>query len=100
MITSNQKNRKALYSAVSKINSPDLAKRFLEDICTPAELDALADRLKVAELLLEEISYREIHHTTGTSTATVTRVARSLHHGQNGYKDLFKRNTKGKEHEK
>ncbi len=93
----NFENRESLYAAVASIDSAEFAKRFLEDICTPAELDALADRLKVAKLLVKEISYREISNTTGTSTATITRVARSLHHGQNGYKDLIQ--TRGTDYE-
>jgi TrpR-related protein YerC/YecD len=85
----NQENRVDLYQAITRIKSEDLAKRFLEDVCSPKELDALADRLKVAKLLNEEISYRDISHQTGTSTATITRVARALNHGTNGYKDII-----------
>jgi TrpR-related protein YerC/YecD len=55
------------------------AERFLEDLCTPAELAALAERWRVCRLLWsEKYSYREIYTLTGVSTATVTRVARCL----------------------
>lgn len=53
--------------------------RLLSDLCTPAELRALAERWHVARLLdAGELSYREIHEATGVSTTTITRVARFL----------------------
>ena len=78
-----------LWHAIVVIDDPKLAKRFFEDICTPAEIEALGDRLEVARLLNKEISYREISDMTGTSTATITRVARSLHHGHQGYNEIL-----------
>ncbi|HHW4679161.1 MAG TPA: YerC/YecD family TrpR-related protein [Xylella sp.] len=58
---------------------------FLRDLCTPAELEALADRWRVVPLLLEGRPYREIHDHTGISVTTIGRVARSLEHGAGGY---------------
>ena len=58
---------------------------FLRDLCTPAELEALADRWKVVPLLQQGVPYREIHELTGVSVTTTGRVARSLEHGHGGY---------------
>ena len=69
------------------------ARAFLEDLCTPAEVHALAERWHVAKLLDQgEMTYREIHDATGVSTTTVVRVARFLRqedHG--GYRRLLDR---------
>lgn len=69
---------------------------FFEDLCTPAELKSMADRWKVAQKLEQGESYRSIHEKTGVSTTTITRVARSMTYGSDGYKLLLqkKRNRK------
>ena len=59
---------------------------FLEDLCTPAELEALVDRWRVVPLLLAGIPYREIHDRTAVSVTTIGRVARSLERGAGGYR--------------
>jgi TrpR-related protein YerC/YecD len=68
---------------------------FLKDLCTPAEIKSLAERLEVANLLMAGfLSYREIHDLTKVSIATITRVARFLlHENNNGYKIVLKRLT-------
>ena len=58
---------------------------FLRDLCTPAELEAMADRWRVVPLLRKGVPYREIHDLTGVSVTTIGRVARSLEHGAGGY---------------
>ena len=58
---------------------------FLDDLCTPAELEAIADRWRVVPLLREGVAYREIHERTGVSVTTTGRVARTLEHGHRGY---------------
>ncbi len=69
----------ALCDAVLTLRSPDEARRFLRDLTTPGELQALAERWRVARLLnAGERSYRDISAETGVSTTTVTRVARFL----------------------
>ena len=69
----------ALCEALLKLRGPDEARRFLRDLTTPGELAALAERWRVARLLDEGgKSYREIAAETGSSTTTVTRVARFL----------------------
>ena len=77
-------NRRALFDAVLSLRGPGECASFFSDLCTPAELDALAGRWKVARLLGQGLPYREISKKTGISTATVTRVARCLTYGQDG----------------
>ena len=69
------------------------ARAFLTDLCTPAEVHALAERWHVAKLLDEGgMTYREIHDATGVSTTTVVRVARFLRQeGNDGYRRLLDR---------
>jgi TrpR-related protein YerC/YecD len=58
---------------------------FLQDLCTPAELEALADRWRVVPYLLRGMPYREIHERTAVSVTTIGRVARFLSQGHGGY---------------
>ena len=68
-----------LSEALCLANTPDEMQRLLVDLCTPAELRALAERWHVARLLDEgELSYRDINQQTGVSTTTIGRVARFL----------------------
>ena len=62
------------------------AEAFFRDLCTLAELEALAHRWEVARLLDEQLPYQEISRRTGASTTTVTRVAHWLRHGEGGYR--------------
>ena len=74
-----------LAAAFAAIDNPVEARAFLGDLCTPAEIHALAERWYVARLLDQgEKTYREIHETTGVSTTTVVRVARFLRQEANG----------------
>lgn len=69
----------ALIQALLTLKGADEVRAFLDDLCTPAEIRAFAERFKVARLLDEgQSSYREIATQTGASTTTVTRVARFL----------------------
>ncbi len=74
-----------LLQTLGSLEGLDERRRFFSDLCTPAELQAMADRWHVAKLLAEGVAYREIYEQTGVSTATVTRVARALTHGDGGY---------------
>ncbi len=76
---------RALYQAVLTLKSADECRAFFRDLCTPAELQALADRWAVVELLKENRPYREIHRLTGVSVTTIGRVARCLVAGNGGY---------------
>jgi TrpR-related protein YerC/YecD len=75
-----------LYQAILTLTSPDECRAFFRDLCTPAELQALADRWAVVELLRTGLPYREIHRRTGVSVTTVGRVARFLLSGNGGYR--------------
>ena len=75
-----------LLEAVLAMRSAGELRALLEDLCTPAELEAIADRWRVVPLLLEGMAYREIHDRTGVSVTTTGRVARCLELGAGGYR--------------
>ncbi|SRR6266545_1839132 len=74
-----------LADALLTLHTRDEAQRFLRDLCTLAELEALAHRWQIVRLLEEKLPYLEIAKRVHTSTATVTRVAQWLRHGAGGY---------------
>lgn len=74
-----------LAAVLAAIGDPDLIARFLVDLCTPAEVEAMVDRWAVVPLLAGGNSYRAIHQETGVSVTTIGRVARCLEHGTGGY---------------
>jgi TrpR-related protein YerC/YecD len=76
---------RSLYQAILTLKSADECRAFFRDLCTPAELQALADRWSVVELLQQDLPYREIHRLTGVSVTTIGRVARYLLAGNGGY---------------
>ncbi len=78
-----------LYSAILKLESIDECDLFFKDLCTPNEINVLAQRLEVAKLLLQEKTYIDIQHLTKASTATISRVNRTISDGAKGYKRLF-----------
>jgi TrpR-related protein YerC/YecD len=80
-----------LASALSRLNTAAQVRAFLEDLCTPAELEAMSDRWKVVPLLAEGVPYREIHDQTLVSVTTIGRVARTLERGAGGYSAALKR---------
>ena len=75
----------SLASALLGLRSPEQMRAFLEDLCTPAELEAMTDRWRVVPLLRDGVPYREIHDRTGVSVTTIGRVARTLERGTGGY---------------
>lgn len=77
--------------AISHIKNEKEASLFFNDLCTPAELEAMADRWEVVPLLRQGIPYRSIHKQTGVSVTTITRVARSLSMGNGGYQLIAER---------
>ncbi len=83
------KNLTELFEILQNFNSTEDCQRFFKDLCTPKELKSLSDRWQVAKLLHQKISYRKISELTGASTATITRVARSLLQGENGYQAVL-----------
>jgi TrpR-related protein YerC/YecD len=84
-----------LYTALAALQSPEECRAFLRDLCTPAEIQAMADRWSVVEHLQRELPYREIHRLTGVSVTTIGRVARFLQSGNGGYEVAAKRTNKG-----
>ncbi len=81
----------ALIGAILHLDDPDEAGRFLRDLCTLGELHALAQRWAVVRLLDEGLHYAEISKRTGASTATITRIASWLNHGEGGYRLMLDR---------
>lgn len=75
-----------LCEALLSLRGEEEVRNFLRDLCTPAELQAMADRWRVVGLLLDGKPYREIHDFTGVSVTTVGRVARFLEFGNGGYR--------------
>ena len=75
-----------LAAAIRSLRTADEVTRFLRDLCTRAELEALVHRWETARLLDQGVSYVEIAERVPTSTATVTRVAQWVKHGTGGYR--------------
>ncbi len=75
-----------LFTAVASLRSVEECRAFLRDLCTPAELQAMADRWAVVECLRRGLPYREIHRVTAVSLTTIGRVARYLAAGHGGYR--------------
>ena len=80
-----------LAAAIRTLRTTDEVTRFLRDLCTRAELEALVHRWQTARLLDEGVSYLEIAERVPTSTATVTRVAQWVRHGAGGYRIALER---------
>lgn len=80
-----------LMEALLALTSKDEAYRFLEDVLTVQELKSITQRLEVAVLLQEKMTYQDIAHQTGASTATISRVNRSLQYGAEGYQLVLDR---------
>ena len=75
----------ALARALSGLEGAEAFSAFLQDLCTPAELEAMTDRWRVVPLLQQGMPYREIHDLTQVSVTTIGRVARTLERGTGGY---------------
>jgi TrpR-related protein YerC/YecD len=80
-----QQHERALCTAILALRGVDECRSFFRDLCTPAELQAMADRWAVVEYLRRGMPYREIHRQTAVSVTTITRVARCLVSGNGGY---------------
>jgi TrpR-related protein YerC/YecD len=78
-----------LRSAAQSLCAADEAHRFLQDLCTPAEIEAMVDRWRVAQLLDQGHTYRDISELTGVSVTTIGRVARYLEFGAGGYRTVL-----------
>ena len=80
-----------LFEAVLTLKSPEECYAFFEDVCTVNELLSLSKRYEVAKMLREKKTYLDIAERTGASSATISRVNRSLNYGNDGYDMVFKR---------
>lgn len=85
-VVAEQDAEERLYSTLATLSTPGEIRDFIRDLCTPAELQAMADRWRVVGLLGEGKPYREIHALTGVSVTTIGRVARCLEYGNGGYR--------------
>ena len=81
----------SLFEAILQLENLEECYRFFEDVCTIKEVQAIAKRLEVAKLLKKNKTYNEIESETGASTATISRINRSLNYGADGYKIIFEK---------
>lgn len=84
-------NSTLLVQSILQLKDEEDVYRFLDDLCTIAEIKAMAQRMHVAKLLYEEATYNVIARETGASTATISRVNRCLNYGAEGYQRVIKR---------
>jgi len=84
-------NTDKLFEAILLLKNVDECYSFFEDLCTISEIKALAQRLEVAKMLKNGITYTEIAEKTGASTATISRVNRCLNYGADGYSMIIER---------
>lgn len=80
-----------LYEAILCLKDKSECYAFFEDICTVKEIETISQRYEVAKMLRENRTYIDIAEATGASTATISRVNRSLNYGCDGYDMVFKR---------
>ena len=84
-----KKKSDGLYRAILKLQSEEEIYNFFQDLCTVAELRSMEQRFEVAAMLRSHKTYLEIAEKTGASTATISRVNRSLNYGNDGYNMIF-----------
>jgi TrpR-related protein YerC/YecD len=80
-----------MYRAILTLNTVEECMDFFDDLCTVTELLAMEQRYQVAEYLSKGMIYNDILEETGASSATISRVNRSLQYGKDGYEMVFKR---------
>jgi len=80
-----------LYEAILKLENSEECQRFFEDVCTVNEIFEMAQRLKVAKMLDTGMPYHQIVSETKASTATISRVSKSLIYGAEGYHLILKK---------
>lgn len=80
-----------LYKAITLLKTEQECRAFMTDLCTVAELQSISQRLAVARMLREKVTYHEIGKATGASAATISRVNRALQYGSEGYQLILDR---------
>lgn len=84
-------NVEKFFEAVLSLKTKEECEIFFDDVCTKSELASISQRLEVAQLLNEKMTFNEIAEKTGASTATISRVNRCLQYGDGGYETVLKR---------
>ena len=87
----------ALFDAILALESRDDVERFVRDLCTLSEIHDMSQRWAVVRLLDEGLHYAQISQRTGASTATITRIAQWLKHGEGGYRAALDRLKRARE---
>ena len=87
----NSSRCEAMYQALLSMQSLEECMRFMDDLCTITELQAMEQRFQVAQCLAHGMNYNEILEQTGASSATISRVNRSLRYGSGGYEIALSR---------
>lgn len=80
-----------LYKAILKLENIEECYRFFEDLCTINEISAFGQRLSVAKLIDQKVTYQEIENITGVSAATISKISKSYSYGPSGYKMVIER---------
>jgi TrpR-related protein YerC/YecD len=96
MMAEEDRHWQDLFATIAALKTPAETQAFLRDLCTRAELDAMAHRWQVAQLLEEGLPYLEVAQKAQASTTTVTRVAQWLRNGEGGYRLALSRRPKRK----
>ena len=94
MVNSTEDPEHKLFHAIAQLKSADEAEQFFFDLCTPAEISAMADRWRVVHPIKLGTPYRKIYEQTGVSSTTVGRVAREIKYGSGGYDLIYERVTR------
>lgn len=84
-------NTDFLFQAILQLKNMEECYQFFEDLCTVSEIKAMSQRIVVAKMLSDKRVYSDIVAATGASTATISRVNRSLNYGSDGYELVFSR---------
>jgi TrpR-related protein YerC/YecD len=90
-----QAAERKLFEAMAALRTPEECRSFFRDLCTPAEIQAMADRWAVVEPIQRGLPYREIHKLTGVSVTTIGRVAKFVAAGNGGYELALRRTENG-----
>lgn len=83
--------KKALCTALLRLESLEEAEKFLDDLCTIKELESMSQRLRAAKMLLDGKTYNEIVEETEISSATLARVSKCVRYGDGGYKSVLEK---------
>ena len=83
--------RRELYQTLVKLENVEEAEKFLDDLCTIKELEAMSQRLRAAKMLLDGKTYNEIVEETEISSATLARVSKCVRYGDGGYKTVIEK---------